>query len=502
MARDIKVLLIYPSFMLMYCAPPAMALFSALLKRKGFAVDLFDTCYYKTDEKSSDDIKAETLNVRPFNIAERGLKLKETDLYEDLKKKVETFTPDLIAISVLEDTYPLGLSMLKSIRQYCKAPVIVGGVFATFSPDKVIEEDCVDMVCVGEGEETLVELCERISLGKDFSNVPNLWVKRNGNIIKNSLRKTVNLDNLPIMDFSIFEEARFYRPMAGKVYRLLPIETHRGCPFTCTFCSSPATYKLYQANEAGPYYRKKSVERIYEELKYQINKWKPEYIYFTADSFLAISDEKFHSFVEMYKEFRLPFWIQTRAETITKERAELLKEINCHRISIGIEHGNEEFRRRVIGRKVSNKKIVEAFQSLDEVKIPVSANNIIGFPEETRELAIDTIRLNREIPYDTTNCYFYVPYRGAPLRDLCLKKGYITEDTQTTYLTKDTVLNMPQFTKEEIMGLKRTFALYTRFPESEYPKIRVAERFDEEGNKAFAELSEIYKEKYFDSMED
>jgi len=96
---------------------------------------------------------------------------------------------------------------------------------------------------------------------------------------------------------------------------------------------------------------------------------KPEYIYFTADSFLAIADEKFYSFVEMYKEFRLPFWIQTRAETITKERAELLKEINCHRVSIGIEHGNEEFRRRVIGRKVSNKKIVEAFQLLDMVKM-------------------------------------------------------------------------------------------------------------------------------------
>jgi hypothetical protein len=60
---------------------------------------------------------------------------------------------------------------------------------------------------------------------------------------------------------------------------------------------------------------------------------------------------------------------------------------------------------------------------------------------------------------------------------------------------------MPQFSKEEIMGLKRTFALYARFPEAEYPKITVAERFDEEGNRAFADLTEVYRKRYFQTAE-
>ena len=501
MTRDIKVLLIYPSLMLMHLAPPAMALFSALLKRKGFETELFDTCFYKTDEKSSDDIKVESLNVRPFDIAERGVTLKKSDLYKDLRKKVETFLPDLIVLSVLEDTYPLGLNILKSIRKYHRTTVIVGGVFATFAPEKVINEDCVDMVCVGEGEGALVELCEKMSLNKDIYSIQNLWVKRNGNIIRNPLRKVVNLDNLPFMDFSIFEEARLLRPMAGKVYRMIPVETHRGCPFTCTFCNSPASYRLYKDSDAGHFFRKKSAERIYEELKYLVDTWQPEYLYFTADTFLAMSDEKFRRFADIYREFKIPFWIQTRAETITQERAELLKEINCHRIAIGIEHGNEDFRRKVIGRRVSNERIIEAFELLDNVEIPVSVNNIIGFPDETRELAFDTIKLNREIHYDTTNCYSYVPYHGAPLRDVCLEKGYITEDTQTACLTKDTVLDMLQFPKGDIMGLKRVFVLYAKLPESEFPKIKVAERFDEEGNKTFAELSKIYRERYFGTLE-
>ena len=495
--KEFKVLFIYPNLMLMSMMPPAIALFSALLKQKGIGVDLFDTTYYKTEEKSSDEVKVEHLQLRPFNLAERDIHLKTTNLYEDLREKVESFRPNLIAMSALEDTYPLGISMLKSIKSYYHAPVVVGGIFPTFAADTVVKENCVDFVCVGEGEGALVELCEKLSRNKDVSSIRNLWVKSNGNVIKNPLRGVVNLDELPVPDFSIFEENRFFRPMAGKVYRMVPIETHRGCPFTCTFCNSPASYRMYDNQDAGTFFRKKSVERVYEELKFLVKKWSVEYVYFTADTFLAMDDVKFRRFAEMYEEFRLPFWMQTRPETLHEERTGLLKEMNCVRVSIGVEHGNEEFRKRVIHRKVSNKRILEGFELMARAKIPVTVNNIIGFPDETRELAFDTIRLNRQIESDTNNAYVYVPYHGASMRDVCLQKGYITENTKTACLTKDTVLNMPQFPRDEIMGLVRTFCLYVKMPESEFPRIRVAEKFDEEGNRTFEELKDIYYEKYF-----
>lgn len=134
---------------------------------------------------------------------------------------------------------------------------------------------------------------------------------------------------------------------------------------------------------------------------------------------------------------------------------------------------------------------------LEKYEIPVTVNNIIGFPYETRELIFDTIKLNRQIKSDTTNAYAFVPYHGTPLHKLCMEKGYISNHTQTRYLTKDTVLDMPQLSMGEIRGLMKTFCLYIKFPKSEWNKIKIAEKEDEEGNRIFDELRKIYLEKYF-----
>lgn len=491
-----KVLFIYPNMMLMNMMPMSVSLFAAILREKGIEVKLFDTTYYRTEQQSSDEHKIEHLQVKPFNLAERGIDILTSDPYEDLGELVHDYRPDLIAMSSVEDTFPLGLSLLKSIRDY-EAPKIVGGIFATFAPEKVIAEDCVDMICQGEGEEALLELCQRMIRNEDYSDIPNLWVKLNGTIIQNPMRKPVDLDGLPYPDFSIFEEKRLFRPMAGRVYRMIPIETHRGCPYTCTFCNSPASAELYTQGTGQRFLRKKSTKRMFGEIRHLVERWRPAYLYFTADTFLAMSDEELKELARLYKQIGLPFWIQSRPETFTEERVQILEEMGCHRLSIGIEHGNEEFRQKFLKRKVSNREIVQAFRWLEKSNIQITVNNIIGFPEETRELIFDTIRLNRQLKTDSVNAYVFVPYHGTPLHKLCLEKGYISKYTHTAAPTKDTVLDMPQLSKQEIQGLLRTFCLYVKMPESEFSRIRIAERFDEEGNQMFRELSEIYYEKFF-----
>ena len=89
--------------------------------------------------------------------------------------------------------------------------LLSGGVFATFAPHLVIKHNSVDMVCVGEGETCIVNLCEKLSAGIDYSDVPNLWIKDQfGKIRKNPPAPLTNLDTLPIMDFGIFEENRIF----------------------------------------------------------------------------------------------------------------------------------------------------------------------------------------------------------------------------------------------------------------------------------------------------
>ena len=509
--RQLRVLFLYPNLYMMNMMPPAIAVMSALLKQKGIEVALFDTTYYPWDyvnpvltggqgvgrfEVSSDKRKELNLQVRPFNLEERGIRPKDTNIGEDWQNLVDSYRPDLIAVSVVEDTFPQALALLNQIKDR-GIPTLVGGVFTTFAPHLAIRPDGINMVCVGEGEGAIVEVCERLALGQDYQDVRNLWVKgQNGEVRKNPQRPLVDMNDLPMMDFELFEENRIYRPMAGKVYRMIPIETHRGCPYTCTYCNSPSQNTLHEQNGVGRFFRKRSMEKIRDEIAYLTQRWNAEYIYFPADTFLAWTARELREFCDMYQEFKLPFWCQTRPETITEEVADQLKEVGCHRMSLGIEHGNEKFRREVISRRIANEELITK-TNIVGARIPVSVNNVTGFPHETRELALDTIRMNRELRVDTMNCYAFMPYHGTPLRNLALKLGCLKEDAVTCSLTAGSVLDMPQYTREEINGILRCFSLYARLPESAWSRIQRAERDDEEGNALFAELRQEYIDKYF-----
>ncbi|MBI2339337.1 MAG: B12-binding domain-containing radical SAM protein [Deltaproteobacteria bacterium] len=496
--RPFKILFLYPNSEMMNPAPISIGIFTALLKQEGCEVDLFDSTLYPDPDKkvSSDKSKQDSLQVRPFDWGEKGVRLKTTRMEEDLVEKVEAFQPDLIAVSVLECTYAECLRMLKAIEPY-DIPVLVGGVFATHAPHLVFRNKNVGMVAIGEGEDVLVEVVRKMAAGEDYSGIGNLWIRRNGGIIKNNTRHLVDISKLPIPDFSLFEVERLYRPMAGKVYRTVPVESNRGCPFLCTFCNSPSMVSLYKENNSENFYRKKTVPALHEELKRQIKRWNAEYVYFTSDTFLAISDAEFDQFIEIYKDFRLPFWIQTRPETINRYKAKKLREAGLHRISLGLEHGNAEFRRRVIRKDFDDQKIIECTRILADEGIPVTVNNIIGFPDETRELIFDTIELNRKLITDTTNCSIFAPFHGTPLQKIAVEKGYVEEDFIFGSINVDAPLNMPQLSRNEIKSLHRTFALYAKLPKEYWPVIRKAEKFDDEGNRVFAELGQLYKQKYF-----
>lgn len=494
--KKFKVLFIYPNTMMATLVPIHISLLSACLKSRGLEVDLFDTTYYKTEEMSFEQRKVELLQIKPFNFDEKGVGLKENDIYEDLIKKVSDFKPDLIGITIVEDTYNLVLSLLESIENF-NIPVIAGGVFVTFSPEEVIANETIDMVCIGEGEEALIELCEKMSRGEDHSTIKNLWVKNNGKIIKNSLRPLINVNKLPYIDYDIFGKERLYRPMFGRIFTMIHVEIDRGCPYGCTYCESPQLRKLFQKEGCGIYYRKKDSDHLMAEMKHLVKKYNPDYINFNSETFLAKSITELKEFAERYKEIDIPFWCQTRPETVTEEKIKILKDMGCDSLQFGIEHGNEKFRAKMLNRRYSNKKMLDAFKIVEEYNIPYTVNNIIGFPDETRKLIFDTIMINHQINPRTINCYMFTPYKGIYLYNYCIEKAYINKDVKVHHLLDGARLKMDSISYEELKGLQRTFPLYSRFPKTEWDKIRIAEKFNEEGNRMHEELSKIYRELYF-----
>ena len=506
-----RVLLVYPNERDMSLVPPVYGLFAALLREKGHVVDLFDCTGYDFEGKFDAAVESEkALMVKPADPASyQGVKTKQTNMYDDFAKKVEEFSPDLLAVSVTESTFLRGISLLDDFRFKRKNNIltIIGGVFPTFAPDRAFREPSIDIVCVGEGDVAFVELCERLRSAKDFDDISNLWVKkRNGNTVKNATGPAVDINSLPPLDFSIFEDDRYYRPMRGNIYRMLPVETHRGCPYTCTFCNSPTQNQLYEAESQSKFFRKKSIEKIREELVNFKDKWKGEYVFFWADTFLAWSSEELEEFCEMYSEFKIPFWCQSRTETVSDavggyQKLKMLKDVGLHHMSFGMEHGNEKFRSEVVDRPYSNESAIQALKNPVKLDIPFSINNIIGFPDETYDLAMDTVEINRQIDSFSLSCATFAPFKGTSLRTLAEKRGYVDSEIISPPNASWSILDMPKFPKEKIFGLQRVFVMYSKFPKSRWPEIKKAEALTPEGDGILENLKEEFLQTYFKDSE-
>jgi len=498
MSRNTRILFVYPNERQMSTIPPAIALLSQLLKQNGHVTDIFDTTFYEF----ADDIaigaqtREKHLQVRPITDKDDDdlhFAKNKNDPAEDLRKKITEFNPDLLAVSCTETTFLRGLKLISRTRDM-GIRNIFGGVFPTFAPRLVMNYEAVDMLCVGEGENAITDLADRLARGEDYSDVTNLWVrKKNGTIKRNPITKPVDINQLPTTtDIGIFGEKRFYRPMGGKIRRLLPVETHRGCPYTCSFCNSPSQNRLYAGN--GNFFRKKSMDLVKQEIENHIKTWKAEYIYFWADTFLAWSPKEFDEFCEMYQDIKLPFWCQTRTETISEYKFKKLKDVGLNRITFGMEHGNEKFRRDVVKRNYLNKDTIELMKIPTELDITYAVNNIIGFPGETRELAFDTIEINRNFKSESCSASTLIPFSGTEVRKLAESQGLIKPETICSISNsgEEGILDMPQWNKKEVTKLRKTFAMYVKFPKSRWPEIKKAEEDPEIHSKLSAEFIDTF----------
>lgn len=496
-STNFKVLFIYPNTMMSTLIPIHITQLSGVLKTQGIETRVFDTTYYKTEEKSSEEIRIELLQLKPFDMSKSGVTYIESDIYKDLRQLIESFRPNLIAITFVEDTVDLGMRLIASIRDI-DCPVIAGGIYVTLHPEKIINLPNIDMICLGEGEGPLLEVCKAMINGDEYRDINNIWVKNGDKILRNDIRHPIDLDLLPYMDFNIWEKRRLVRPMQGKNFLMLHVEFERGCPYHCSYCCSPGMSKLYSSNSFNNYYRRKSNKRIVDEIVFYRNLF-PEanFINFNAECFLARPVENLAELALEYKKtVNLPFWCQSRVETVSEEKIRILKEMGCSNMNFGIEHGNEEFRRKMLKRNVSNNTIVTALKIIEKYEIAYTVNNIIGFPEETRDLVFDTIRLNRQLNPNTINCFMAVPYKGSELYYYSLERGYINSDEKTHQLIGGGNIKNVNFTIDELKGLQRAFPLYCRFGEERFEEIRLAEKFDDIGNKTFKRLSKEYQEKY------
>jgi len=442
------------------------------------------------------------MQSRPFSYEDDLGIHSKTGLYDDFSSKVNEFNPDLILLSIVENTFHQALGLISLIENK-NIQILCGGVFITAAPELAMSFPQIKMIGIGEGEQIIIDVASRINKGLSCDNIPGVWVKKeDGSIVKNDRGPLFDFTSV-IPDYSLFDSNRFYRPMGGFVYKSLPIESYRGCPYTCAYCNSPMQQTKSQDEGLGSYVRRnKDMENLRSYINNVVEQENPTYFMFVDDSFMARPTNELEEFCRMYDEFKIPFWFNTRPENVSVEKLQMLKEVNCNRIAYGVECGNEEFRSRVLLRKMTNKLLIKKFNIIAESGIAFSVNNIVGFPGETRELIFESIRLIKQISgYDSLSVTVFVPYNGTVLRDVCLREGLISPDLIIRDMLH-TTLNMSQLSSHEINALARTFPLYVHFDESEWDNIKKAEENSSEGAKIFDYYADIYRKENFELNQD
>jgi radical SAM superfamily enzyme YgiQ (UPF0313 family) len=380
-----------------------------------------------------------------------------------LIKAAKEFKPDLIAISCLTNLYP----WLKQISEIFKKelgniPIIAGGIHPTILTSRVLRDCHVDFVCRGEGEECLSMLCDALENRKDFSKIPNLaYINEDGMIIANPIKNLLqNLDELPYPYKRPFYK---YGCFSKRIY----ICASRGCPYNCSYCFNPVNKKLN--NGKGNWHRLRSVDSLLDELRYFYEKYKYKEIFFYDDVF-AFSKKWLREFAPKFKKhIALPYKCLLRPDYINEETIALLAESGCIYTDIGIESGNEEIRRRIMNRDISNDTIIKSAKLLKKYGIKFTTLNMLGVPGETKDTLLETYSLNKKIKPDGIIVSTFYPYPGTKLLSECIKKGYADKNIlykiyegEGSYKF-DTILKHPL--KREISKFQNYLPIAIRLPD-------------------------------------
>ena len=470
-----KILILYANNEGYFRCPIGLTLIMTILRDEGHEVKLFDTTFTASTDNKDNRMREKLETVKSVPTAHLFKKQSNEKLISAWIKTIKDFKPDLIAASIIEDLYKFCGTFLDAAKENFDIPIAVGGVTPSLSPNIVIEHPSIDMIIQGEGEIAFKELVIALKNKTSLSEVPNLWYKENGKVIRNKLTRFMDLNKLPYQRLDFWDKRHFNKPYNGTMYKLGSFELSRGCMHKCHYCFNRYMQTDLPAPEVGKYRRNKSIEIIIREVKELHKEHNFGLIMFTDDNFLGRSFSDMDEFYERWnKEINIPYWINTCIETLNEQNLPKLKKSQCIGISIGMETGSEWIRRNLLLKgKMTNDMYYEGFKMMTKHGIRSTCNVMIGFPGEYEEDVFDTIKLNKKIRAldpELTSCKmsYVAPYAGTVIHNISMDLGLIEVDDKPGYkgLTKnistfkEPLIKNPHMSKERITELFHDFSDY------------------------------------------
>lgn len=341
-------------------------------------------------------------------------------------KVARQFEPDIIGFSCATAQYYRGTQLAKKMREFTKAPFVIGGLQATALPEQVVNEGFFDIAAISEGEQSFTQLVDVLA-DSGFSldaaplqDIPGIAFKKNDAVqVSEPAGFIDDLDTIPFPDRSLLDLKHYLRRNAAirsMITRNTTIMTSRGCPFRCIYCLSVHRRQL----------RKHSPEYVIEEMEHLLRDYEIEGLAIIDDTFI-FDQSRASRVAEMMIERGISDQIKWpcygRANIVSKVEdafVELLKKAGMAQMEFGFESASPRVLEFLKGKGVTPEDNAGTLDTLQRLNVRTLATFLTGVPTETAEESATTVEFIRK-NFDRLSYFeilYLVPYPGTKVWEL------------------------------------------------------------------------------------
>ncbi|MEM4244414.1 MAG: radical SAM protein [Candidatus Bathyarchaeia archaeon] len=383
-----------------------------------------------------------------------GFKVEMLDNYllrkpiNEVTELVKHANPEIVGMTCSSASYPRCVETAKAIKEAlpsCK--IVVGGWHPSYVPDSMLQHPEIDYVVMGEGERAMVELAACLTKGDEAAakQVAGVAYRHSGKIVQTPQKFITNLDELPfparhLLPMHLYEKEIPY--LKAKPFTTMNIV--RGCPFNCVYCE---TRRLW-----GQTCRAFSPPRVVDEIVHLTEKYGIRGIYFVGDNF-TINKKRTMELCELIKKSQLDIeWVcDTRADMISRELLQAMKEAGCRTIWFGVESGSPRILEK-INKGITKEQTAQAFKLCREAGIQIASSFIMGIPGETLEDIELTYKFAKKLDPDWAQFNVYIAVPGSGLYDEVMQKGlYDRVEGFLAYVKTD------EFNYESLLAIQKRY---------------------------------------------
>jgi anaerobic magnesium-protoporphyrin IX monomethyl ester cyclase len=365
--------------------------------------------------------------------------------YDSFRQRIAGVPSDIIGVTSTTLLYNSAKTIMETAREvHPNAITMIGGSHVSFWDENALNETkALDVIVRKEGENTFLELLQRIESNKSYADVLGTTVRTKEGIVHNQDRPFLHdLDSLPSPAYHLLPLESYHR--MGKT--IFPIVTSRGCVQWCDFCS---TVRMF-----GRGYRVRSPKKVVDDMEALHNKYGESQFTFYDDAFTINRNHTLEMCADIKARGLDVEWdCETRVDAVDKELLEKMHDAGCITIWFGVESGSEKMLDKM-HKKINREQVRSAFKLAQKAGMMTIASAVIGFPGETEETAWETIDFINSLNPDDIGCYIATPYPGTPMYDEVVKNGWLRITDFNKYDTATPTFETPELSMERLREIK------------------------------------------------